>query len=1848
MSTDGGKKKDGMLQGDWDSALDAWDQAPLSTEIAQDRETPVPGAEGGSSDKQSAHPATPTARPPASADLDMGDDDERTVVGEIPAELLADSMRGVGSASGLGHLLGRSSLPTVPGGEEPQKDLDVQFEEEGVVTSAPDVVRGGPGAPAPRGSVSAAEPSVEELDPFADLREQRPAARRPPPPPPRPAPHAPAPVAPPAEQPATVPPPPDMPSPDAMMPAREEPAEPPAPSVRDLAQLEASGPKLLEPEQRRYGIDEPTGVFHGVTAPEQRQQFVSHVETSDEPTASGAAAGDQVRLVAEPSPVPVRARSVPPPPLEPPVARWSNERDAVKFLDESQLRESFDRRAAWLAEEAAARQQPEERARIMLAVSEFCAMMQDDEKSVAVAAAARDLHPSNALLHRQARHVATRDRNWFEVAAALEHETRVAPTPEARCHGALVQGELLGRDQGDREAMLKRLDAAQRALPADPRAWVGRFVLSLIERQDDLEGLQLPEAEELAPLAASMQQVRRIRQAPAQAKTGDEPVGVYEAIARARAALAERDTVSAARSLHALEDVRGMGQGATWLAAALAAQKPASRQLASEWLSELAAGPHGAIAKRMQAMRAIETGDQQALERVLATPGSATFSAADRVALGALFQTDMVALRPFLDAVSADEDHRALSWAALSAIAPTRGEQAEQRVDAALPGPDARRAALMLGRAVTSGVQGARFRDLIKAMLDADPQAAVARLLEVDAELEARRPERLLEELAAWAGERDTERERALATGLAAEVMGDAERARSEYQRALAADPQCEGAVRALGSIDKETQAARLMELARTAGEPLTGAIHALESALRCDPEQDPAAHEVALRQCLELGPELPFATWLGERLARSRGDVDGVLEWVRMRRDASQDPVEVAYDLCREAMLMVERDAALAGTLLARASSARPKDAALRALYERFSAERADDWVAWRMQHAAEFEPKDRARFLVEAALELERLGQLDEAAKAAAMALETGASALAQRCVERCELAGAGTSNLTDILMQQARAEDGNDVQRREAQERLAELDERGRGDLASALLWHRAILEETPSHLPSLRRLEHAFLGEGRDDDLEPIAAELTRALAGAEVDAHAVLATRVRLRESSWASTRELCDKAARLSKPSLWALRSALAHARHTADAQGVVDFASALAVRCDREAESAALLALTADALGQLGQLDDAVQNLQMALAREPSLFHAHRQLVELLAKAANAAGAAEECEELAAKSHVTEHQLAMWYRAATLWLDEVKDVQKGRHALEQASNLDITYADVFHRLQAIYTEANDTNELALLLERRLDVIEDPAERVDMQVLRGKVLAEVGETVAAKEALSAALDANADHVPALQAYSELCFAEQDWYSAEQSLIRLGRLVQDVDQQTDIYRKLASIYLDHEPDVERAEAALREVLKRKPDDLAAQGRLVDVFRETGDAQKAVELCTSLLEQATTPEDKRTRTIQLALIHEQVEGDVKKAEQMLEKLYKQAPSSVDALRALAEFHKRQGQAPALKLLLDRASNDARRALRTGRFNRDLFAVIETVAAVRGNEASAKAARAALAALEGETVEIGAVGPRAFDPALDDLIAPELLDASFRALLSRAGHALDEAYPMDMSALRAGPLPPTAAELQQAIVSTAAAIGVPGIEVLVSPALGPTCVPISSSPPRLVMGASLLNSTEAGVRNFLVLRALKVVQTHACVLSRTAPIDLLPMVAAFVKSLVPSYTPSGVDPKRFEEAVGRFAQHKPAGLDPSVAALALELSRSLDNRASTLNVAVNGWGDRVALLATGSINIAIHGIAWAGGHPSGPPTAAKDRTTWIGRNAEARELIVFVASDEFQELSMRLGLA
>src|SRR5262249_4002951 len=126
------------------------------------------------------------------------------------------------------------------------------------------------------------------------------------------------------------------------------------------------------------------------------------------------------------------------------------------------------------------------------------------------------------------------------------------------------------------------------------------------------------------------------------------------------------------------------------------------------------------------------------------------------------------------------------------------------------------------------------------------------------------------------------------------------------------------------------------------------------EAAIRIGEADDSDESDALLRRAIELDPSLPLAYYLGERSARARSDREALVEWIRYRREAAQDPIEQAYDLVREAMLIADSEPDASVALFEHALRARPNDIGLRELFERMSPGQLPDRAAWRIDRAA------------------------------------------------------------------------------------------------------------------------------------------------------------------------------------------------------------------------------------------------------------------------------------------------------------------------------------------------------------------------------------------------------------------------------------------------------------------------------------------------------------------------------------------------------------------------------------------------------------------------------------------------------------------------------------------------------------------------------------------------------------------------------------------------------------------------------------------------------------------------------------------------------------------------------
>lgn len=1596
----------------------------------------------------------------------------------------------------------------------------------------------------------------------------------------------------------------------------------------------SSEPTLAGDSRGFSGESTETGAFK--RSPEQ-------VPESSRSTTTTFERGEVAAARVAPAPAPP-----PPPPLEPlalessaaafvprsevfrPPPTFENERPAHAWLDGSAL-EALRDRATWLEEEARALEDDEERARALLAVSELRAIADEPDVAVSLAAEARQLAPHLPLTWAQTRGLTSpRAPHALE---ELDAEVPHARTAAARVHVTLLAADI-ARTSGDMDGAIGRWEQAKKLEPLDIRAPLARAAVALGMREHTSQALRLSEVREHQPIDQAIGQLLGLRGAP-HTESLPEVLVPNDALRRLRHFLSSQDFPSAQATAAEIGRVAGLTKAASWLSSAFGALSTSTRKSSQKTLKSLAdAGDRKA--RRAHAARSLELSDPEGL---LASLGdTAAFGAEERAILTALAGGDAREgnLTDALDATLAPLA-AAIAGATFPALERSRHLAGDVPVRAKV-----RLARLAANRADDAQLTAAHselgeptsFEDAVVA------QRALFEGKSSDVSM-------LLARFAAGAeGANERARDRQLVRALVAEAAGDAGQAKI----AMHAARELAGPIESMVRLDLATDptmdpAPELFAMAEAMEPQIPAALLRLEALAREDLPD--ATRSAELARAHEAGGTLGIAAFLAERVARRTGDEEEVLKWTRERRSLSEDALELALDGVRESWLVADSDPQGATSRLVEAHEAFPRDVALRELYERLDSHVSK--ASWRDAQAEASRGETRALFASEAAFEHALARESTAALASAKVATEaaSGARGPTDVLLDRLELASGEVSRLTDGLLALARSTQ-DPTEQREAYERLAELDWVGRKDLTSAILWHRSVLEENPAHLPSLRYLEHALVGAGREEELEPVHAAIAHTLgreSPGETSAHAFAASdhRARNPEQGFDAAFDLV-KLAYESAPSLWSTRAMYAHARSKKDDALALEVLGKLIEDSTRMPETAALLVRASESAARLGAPGEARALLERAASTDPGDVLTWGFLAEVRAHAEDLRAAAEACESQARTSVVPAHQLVAWYDAARTWLEVLKDEERGVLALEQAAMIDASFSDVFSRLFALYTAQKKDAALAELLESRLTKVDDPDERVALEVQLGMALAEMGDIEKAREVLQRALDQRPEQKDALFALAGILAKESDHDAAEKAYVSLSRLVLEPEEAKRVFEALAELYAGPLANLSRAEVALKEVLKRFPEDLSALEKLVGVHRRQNDVSRAVEVKQQVVSLAKTPEERLSRLVELAQIHETTGRDPRKAEQTLEAARKEFPLSVVALRALAEFFARHNQMPAMHVLLDRAASDARRAFAGGRFVTSLFETLATAYELRGKADAARVVSATLAAISGTPAELRGAELSAGDPELDDLLAPDVMSPALRALLARAGDGLDRAHPMDLNALSPTPLP-AESPLSGLIQGAASAMGISGLMVLVSAKVGQVAIPATSTPPTLVVGEKLLESGNDRARAFQIVRALKLLSIRASALVRGKSEEVNALVSAWLSLFNPSWKPANVPPGLLQDMQRKLTPTMPAP-DPNLGVTALEAAGLLGTSGPQLRAAAMGWANRVALLAVGDPNAALDAIAWSL-REERAPTGTEERPAWVARQAEARDLMTFSVSDAYAEARNRLGL-
>ncbi|MCX5745670.1 MAG: hypothetical protein NT062_24605, partial [Proteobacteria bacterium] len=725
------------------------------------------------------------------------------------------------------------------------------------------------------------------------------------------------------------------------------------------------------------------------------------------------------------------------------------------------------------------------------------------------------------------------------------------------------------------------------------------------------------------------------------------------------------------------------------------------------------------------------------------------------------------------------------------------------------------------------------------------------------------------------------------------------------------------------------------------------------------------------------------------------------------------------------------------------------------------------------------------------------------------------------------------------------------GDPLAKAAAYELLARIDAELRDDVASAQIALESASAADPTRIDLMHRLERLYAEQHqlaelvrlRRAEIDAIPAELHRDRAALLVDlAH--LAIRDRRNDLEIAAH----YRAALAEDPRS---RLALLHLEATVRRGGSSAELAALEDKISQyfaaDPKSAATFATrSGETLAEIGEIDTAVQRFGQAETMLPG----HVPALEGWRQAAlkgqlwiDVADAATRQATTPAIADDGQARGALHHFAGVALMDKALVGEQAMHAFKRAIDADPTHRDAFLRLRILLEEDANHDELAILLDKRLEVETDANQRQELH----RALAELyrnflSDRENAKRHYRAILELDPNDLRAHSALADIAWELGAWQEAADALVARARLERQPEILKTLCFRLGTIYADFLVDVPLALKAFQRALTYAPDDENALVRLADLATTAGEWKLALGACERLVKQETAPDRRVAHLHRVAKIFKLGFGDDKRAERALNLALDGAPTNDEALQRLVQFYKDANDMTSVRVHLNRVAGTMRARAAADPKDGVAFRVISramaarAVAGVGGSKPIARAA-AELADLLGASGDpekaLLAEPPRPdiaplLKPEADEVLFPRGIQPELRQLFQLLGDRVAKHVGVNLQpygVARGDRLRAKDSAVAQVAQSVATALGFGDIDVYVSHKQPWVMVAELTSPVSLVIGHAIGESGGDAIR-FAAGGALKLAQSSLSIPARLPTDELGVLVVALLRLFQPDF--------------------------------------------------------------------------------------------------------------------------
>ena len=848
---------------------------------------------------------------------------------------------------------------------------------------------------------------------------------------------------------------------------------------------------------------------------------------------------------------------------------------------------------------------------------------------------------------------------------------------------------------------------------------------------------------------------------------------------------------------------------------------------------------------------------------------------------------------------------------------------------------------------------------------------------------------------------------------------------------------------------------------------------------------------------------------------------------------------------------------------------------------------------------------------------------------------------------------------------------AETANDgAAKADAYEALSRIDADLRKDPASARLALASAIAADPTRVSVLRQLEFDAAREERWSDLAQLRERIALAIEQtATADISALLFDRATLLGREHATDDEMTAAYARVVaiEPSP---RMALFHlealVRSQGSSQQLAELETAISQRyLTDDAARAAFLTRAGETYADVGQLDDALARFRAAAAVAPGYVPA---LLGWRTAAIKSQLWPEVAEAAIKQAEVTADDSAratLFHLAGVTLMDKARDHERAIVTLQRACTANPDHRDAFVRLRLLLHEAARHEDIAALLDQRLDREVDPTIKLQLH----RALADLCRNAfddrdRALVHYRAIAAADPQDRRAIAAIADIVWEVGDWATAASALAARLELETDPMVLRGLHFRVGVLNEEHLNDNDAAITAWGRALALDADDKATLIRVAELAHRVGNWQLALDSYERLLGLEIDPTLRVDYFHRVAQIHLVGLGDRKRAERTLAMALEAVPESATALTEFAKFYLAVGDQASVRVQANRVAGAMRARISKDPTDATAYRVLARAMIVRassgvaGSGAIARNAATiarrldepttsqvadatgddeldraiALLAADG-TAEVFAAARRDnSDGGEDDGLFPRTVPQELRQLFRLLGDRVGKHVGVDLRAhgvTKADRIRPK--ERTAAIVEEVSKwLGMGEVEVYVSSKDPWLAIAEPVGPWAVVLGSELVARGPSAIR-FGAAAALTMASTSLAVPDRLAPDDVSALVVALLRLFQPEFNALAVDADAVIAHLNRLRRLIPTTLANELRPFALAVDAAHFDP-TAVATGLDQVAVRAGLLATGDVGIGLTVLQ------------ARLRSPEV-RNAvgisEVRDYLEFAVSDDYAAL-------